>query len=103
MLKNNEAVLLSNEMYYICNRKNIDAMLRREFQYYLDNQSELVERYNGRVLVIVGEDVIGDYDNETEAYFMTEKNHELGTFLIQKCTPGKEAYTQTFRSRVVFA
>jgi hypothetical protein len=78
-------------------------MLEKEFRYYLSNQNELVKKYNGRVLVIVGEKVIGDYQNEEEAFFLSEKNYQSGTFLIQKCTPGDEAYTQTFHSRVAFA
>ena len=68
-------------------------MLEKEFKYYLDNQSELVEKYNGRVLVIVNEKVVGDYNSEVEAYFESLKNYNLGTFLIQRCTPGDEAYT----------
>ena len=38
------------------------TMLEKEFTYYLDHQSELVEKYNGKFLVIKGEDVIGVYD-----------------------------------------
>ena len=76
------------------------ADLKKEFQYYLDNQSELVKKYNGRVLVIKNEQVIGDYDNETDAVIETQKKHELGTFLVQKCSEGNGDYTITFHSRV---
>ena len=41
-------------------------MLEKEFQYYLDNQDELVKKYNGRVVVIVGENVVGDYASYEE-------------------------------------
>ncbi|PGH37671.1 MAG: hypothetical protein CRN43_19770, partial [Candidatus Nephrothrix sp. EaCA] len=58
----------------------------------------LVEKYNGKYLVIKGEKVIGIYDTAVDAYFETEKIHALGTFLIQLCEPGENAYTQTFRS-----
>ena len=78
-------------------------MLENEFKYYLDHQSELVEKYNGKVLVIIGENVVGTFTTEQEAYFSSIKKFQLGTFLIQKCTPGADAYTQTFHSRVVFA
>jgi hypothetical protein len=78
-------------------------MLDKEFQYYLDNQSELVKKYNGRFIVIIGEDVVGNYDSYEQALFESMKQYELGTFLIQECTEGEEAYTQTFHSRVVFA
>lgn len=78
-------------------------MLDKEFKYYLDHQSDLVKKYDGKYIVIVGEKVIGSYDSETEAYGESQKNHALGTFLIQKCTPGSESYSQTFNSRVSFA
>ncbi len=79
------------------------AMLKREFDYYLKHQDELVKKYNGKFVVIVGEKVVGAYDTEMEAYLQSKKEHELGTFLIQECTPGDEAYTQVFHSRVSFA
>jgi len=78
-------------------------MLDKEFQYYLDNQSELVKKYDGRFVVIVGEEVVGNYESYGQALFESIKQYELGTFLIQECTEGEEAYTQTFHSRVAFA
>lgn len=77
-------------------------MLDKEFQYYLDNQGELVKKYNGRFIVIIGEEVVGNYESYEQALFESMKKYELGTFLIQECTEGEEAYTQTFHSRVVF-
>lgn len=77
--------------------------LEREFKYYLSHQKELVEKYNGKYLVIIGEDVVGVFDSEMTAIEETSKTHELGTFLVQKCEPGSEGYTQTYHSRVVFA
>ena len=78
-------------------------MLEKEFQYFIDNQNELLKKYNGRFIAIVGEQVVGDYDSFDQAIDETMKEHELGTFLIQECTEGEKAYTQTFHSRVVFA
>ena len=78
-------------------------MLDKEFQYYLDNQSEFVKKYNGRFIVLIGKEVVGNYESYEQALFGSMKKYELGTFLIQECTEGEEAYTQTFHSRVVFA
>lgn len=78
-------------------------MLEKEFKYYLDNQDELLKKFSGRVIVIIGEKVIGDYANEVEAYTETIKKHKVGTFLLQLCVPGKDSYTQTFHSRAIFA
>lgn len=78
-------------------------MLEKEFQYYLDNQDELVKKYNHRFLVIKGCNVLGDYESYEKALFESSKNNELGTFLIQKCTDGDAAYTQRYNSRVSFS
>lgn len=73
------------------------------FNYYLAHQTELVGQYNGKHIVLVDNKVVGSFDSMEDAYNFAEANYELGTFLIQLCTPGDEAYTQTFHSRVIFA
>jgi len=77
-------------------------MLEKEFNYFIDNQDKLVNLYNGKYLVIKGEAVVGVFNTEIEAYLDAVNKFGLGNFLIQKCTQGKEAYTQTFHSRVAF-
>ena len=77
--------------------------LKKEFQYYLEHQNELVKQYNGKFIVIKDNEVIGAYDSELEAVTETSKQHELGTFLVQKCEPGTSSYTQTYHSRAIFA
>jgi hypothetical protein len=77
-------------------------MLEKEFQFYKDHQDELVRQHNGKFLAIVGEEVVGVFDDEIDAYLETKKKYEVGTFLIQHCLPGKNSYTQTFHSRVTF-
>jgi len=76
--------------------------LEKEFKYYIENQNKLVKKYNNKYVVIKNKKVIGVYDSEAEAVQETSKNEPLGTFLVQKCTPGKESYTQTYHSRVSF-
>jgi len=76
--------------------------LEKEFKYYIENQNKLVKRYNNKYVVIKNKKVIGVYDSEVKAVQETSKNEPLGTFLVQKCTPGKESYTQTYHSRVIF-
>ena len=77
--------------------------LGKEFQYYIDHQGELVEKYRGKVIVIKDENVIGVYDSDMEAIEKTSEKYEIGTFLVQKCEAGSNSYTQTFHSRVVLA
>lgn len=78
-------------------------MLDKEFKYYLDHQSELLKKYNNRFIVIVDDEVVGEYDSMENAYSDSGKKFQLGTFLIQKCSPGDKDYTVTFHSRVSFA
>ena len=63
------------------------ARLIREFRFYKQHQQDFARRYNGKVLVIKGHEVIGVYDNELQALRETSKTHEPGTFLIQRCDP----------------
>lgn len=77
--------------------------LKQSFEYYLAHQAELVQAYNGKYVVIKGDQVIGSYATQAEAIAETQKTHELGTFLVQKVEPGDAAYSQSFHSRVSFA
>ena len=76
--------------------------LKKEFEYYLEHQDDMVKQYNGQFVVIKDCAVIGAFDSEIEAIRETTKKYELGTFLVQKCEPGSASYTQTYHSRVVF-
>jgi hypothetical protein len=78
-------------------------MLEKEFKYYLAHQKDLVKEFNGRFLVIIGEEVVGNYDSFEEALTNSQKKYKIGTFLIQQCLPGEDSYTQTFHSRAIFA
>ena len=77
--------------------------LTAEFEYYLEHQSELAEKYEGKYIVIKGKKVIGEYEDQIEAIEFTAREHELGTFLVQKCDPDPESTIQTFHSRVYFS
>lgn len=79
------------------------SSLKSDFQYYLDHQEELLKKYKGKVLVIKDHKVIGAFESEMEAVKETSKSHAMGTFLVQKCEPGTDAYSQVFHSRVAFA
>ena len=78
-------------------------MLEKEFKYYLDNQDELVKKYNGKYLVIRDNAVVETFKSEDDAYFSSVEKYVPGTFMIQRCSPGDKDYTQRFHSRVIFA
>ena len=80
----------------------MDSSLEKEFDFYIKNQKDLVSKYEGKVIVIKDQEVIGIYDSELEAVQKTSSKHTLGTFLVQRCTSGKDGLTQTYHSRVAF-
>lgn len=71
------------------------AVFDIEFDYFKAHQDELVKKYRGKSLVIIGTQVLGAYASDLQAYIETIKDHAPGTFMIQKCIPGPTAYTVT--------
>lgn len=78
-------------------------MLKDELEFFITNQAELVKQYFGKILVIKNKGIIGVYDSALEAYLESQKENELGTFMIQPCENGMEAYTVTISSQEIFA
>ena len=77
------------------------SYLDKEYDYYLAHKAELAQKYDGKFLVIKGQEVIGVHDSDLGALIETSRKHEVGTFLIQECASGDESHTQTFHSRFV--
>jgi hypothetical protein len=48
-------------------------MLEKEFEFYENNKSEIRERHLGKKIVIVGDQIIGVYDDIDKAYQETLK------------------------------
>jgi hypothetical protein len=72
--------------------------LQRNLQWYIANQQELAAKYNGKILLIVDQTLIGAFDSMEEAYTTALKTYELGTFTLQPCSPGPDSYTLTLYS-----
>ena len=78
-------------------------VFEKELEWFIANQERLVRDYSGRYLLIMDEEVIGDYDSVQSAYDALRQKGLLGKAMIQHCLPGKDAYTTTFFSgRVAF-
>lgn len=76
--------------------------LQDEFDFYRANQADLLKRFEGKVVVIKDGQIIGVFEDEATAIQIVQKDHKLGTFLVQRVTPGDSAYSQSFHSRVAF-
>lgn len=75
------------------------AELDKEFEFYKEKKQELFSKYENKFIVIVGQKVIGAYDNRLEAINKTKEQHDLGTFLVQHVIEDDEA--AFFHSRVI--
>lgn len=73
-------------------------MFEAELRFFITHQKEFVEKYNGKVLVLRGDELVGVYGSPLEAYTEAQKQFPLGTFMIQPCAPGPEAYTVTLHT-----
>ena len=78
------------------------ADLRKDYQYFLDNKKEFVEKYGGMYILITNCNVVKAFADENEAFYYGVENIGPGNFIVQLCTGNEEAYTQTFHSRVAF-
>lgn len=78
-------------------------MIDELFEYYLQNQDALVEKYDGKYLVITKDGVAGAYDTQEEGYAVALRDYGKGNFMLQLCTEGDSAYSQRFfTARVAF-
>lgn len=70
-------------------------MFEKELEFFQKNQDRLVEKHAGMVLVIKENEVVGAYPTALAAFIEASKVYEAGTFMIQPCQAGIDAYTVT--------
>ena len=66
------------------------SSLIKELQFYKQNKADLLVKYEGKYVVIVGENVVGSYDSYQEAVTASVEKYEPGTFFIQRVTDKDE-------------
>lgn len=66
-----------------------------DFDYYVKHQSELVDKYDGKYIVIVNQKVVGDFDTMDEAVDDARKKYQPGEFFVHLVGEGKDNYTTT--------
>lgn len=76
------------------------STVKENFEWFLENQGELLEEYSGRYLVIEQCSVKAAFGSEIEALQHAGSHFEPGTYIVQYCTPGDSAYSTTYFSRV---
>ena len=75
-------------------------MLEVEYQYYRSHEADFVQKHEGKFLGIVGEEVVGVFDTELEAYTTLKEKYGLGKFLLQQAIPVQKDRIQRYHSRV---
>lgn len=70
----------------------------KAFRYYLDHQAEMVEKYDGKVIVIRDDIVHGAFDSYGEASDWARKHLGIGTYALQKVSEGPKDYTIYLRT-----
>ena len=84
-------------------RGGVMPSLDAELDFFIENQDDLVRKHGGKVLVLRGQVVVGVFDTALEAYLDAQTRYEPGTYAIQRCSPGPEAYTVDVAPSVSFA
>ncbi len=64
-------------------RLQLFIMLLDEIAFYKKNRIEFTSLYDGKFLVIKGEQIIGVYDTRSRALDETIKIHAVGSFIIE--------------------
>ena len=77
-------------------------MLQKEFAYYIEHHDELVEKYNGKVIVLRGTEVLAEFSALSDAYWWAVQEDLLGKVMIQKVEPGEDNYTLTVHTHRLF-
>ncbi|MEI8200761.1 MAG: hypothetical protein WCG21_11925 [Eubacteriales bacterium] len=77
--------------------------LQEEFNYFEKNKESLIDKYQGKYIVIKNNEVLGAYNDTLSAINKTRETEALGTFLVQFCDSASANSKQMFYSRVSFA
>ena len=61
-----------------------DDNMSKNFDFYVEHQSELAKKYNGEYIVIVDRKVVGHFAKLEEAFEFANKKYHPGEFLYTK-------------------
>jgi hypothetical protein len=75
-------------------------MLEKEQAYFEAHKDELREKYLDKRIVIAGEEVVGAYDTDAEAYAAATKTMKPGSFMIKPVTRTDQEAIQRYMNRV---
>ena len=74
-----------------------------ELELYIQNQPELVKKYNGQIIALHHGRVEGVFDTKLDALTAMKAKYAPGDFMIIKCTPTNKEYTKYIRKATLYA
>ena len=69
--------------------------MHKNFDFYVEHQSELTKKYNGEYIIIVNQEVVGNFENLEKAFEFANKKYRPGEFLLHQVGEGLDNYTTT--------
>ncbi len=78
-------------------------MQEADYQWFLENYSELFNKYGDVYLAIKEKTVLGIYKSYAEGVLATMKKEPLGSFIVQRCGNDESAFTNYISSMSFFA
>ena len=75
-----------------------ENMQESDYNWFLENYSDLFKEYGKTYLAIKSKKVIGAYSSYAEGVRKTMQKEKIGTFIIQKCNGNESAYTNYISS-----
>ena len=58
--------------------------LIKEYKYYQREKESICSKFAGRYVVIVGENIVGNFSTQREAIRFAMKDHALGSFFVKR-------------------
>ena len=77
-------------------------MFEKDLDYFIANQTDLVAKYQSKTLVIKDCKVLEVCDTPLAAFVKATETYEPGTFMIQPCMSGSNAYTVCISTQEIF-
>jgi hypothetical protein len=72
-----------------------------DFNYFLENMENLYRSHGHKFVAVKNLNILGIYDNFSEALESTLKTEDLGTFIIQECFDNVEKIVNHFQGNVM--
>lgn len=72
---------------------NMTADHSKALEFYKKNQDKLVSDYNGKTLILDGENILDVKDTFQDAYDYASNKYGLGNFSLQEVSPDEASYT----------